>query len=242
MTDFAVPQIVRHKPTGDFLITRERYPANKWGSNKAGYRCSPIANGNTTMGYADEDLELPPPRKPGVFDWAMDIVPRAQGVIDWEHVEPARLSHTLGNIAACAGWVAYPHIAWVKKPGDGRHKSWARIFLHTSQSGCYTGQAHALVYESGPHKPPERLRNTVIEAAVEATHNPKAAPGNLAAAVLEMESVPYYEREGVLPSAWLLSICKHEVVDTSDAAGRMRGWRPAHCSKCGINLSVDSSD
>lgn len=25
-------------------------------------------------------------------------------------------------------------------------------------------------------------------------------------------------------------------------AGRMRGWHPAHCAKCGLNLSVDSSD
>jgi hypothetical protein len=240
MSEFAIPQIVRHKASGDLLITRERYEANKWGP--AGYRCSPIENHLTTRGYQDGDLESAPPRKPGVFDWTLDIVPRAQGVLDWGHVEPARLDLTLSNIAACAGWVAYPDIAWVKKPGS-KYKSWARIFLHTSQSGGYTGQAHALVYESGSGaKPPQRLRDAVIEAAVKATHNSKTPAGNLAAAVLEMEAAPWKERECTLPSAWLLSICKHEVIDSSTAEGRMRGWHPRRCSKCGINLSVDSSD
>jgi hypothetical protein len=239
MSEFAIPQIVRHKASGDLLITRERYQANKWGP--AGYRCSPIDNGNTTMGYKDDDLELAPARKKGAFDWDIDIVPRAQGVLDWEHVEPARLDLTLSNIAACAGWVAYPHIAWIKKPGS-IYKSWARLFLHTSQSGGYTGQAHALAYESASNRYPQTLRDAVVEAAVKATHDPKAPAGNLAAAVLDMEATPFNKRECAFPSAWLLSICKHEVIDSSTADGRMRGWHPAHCSKCGINLSVDSSD
>jgi hypothetical protein len=241
VSEFAIPQIVRHKPTGDLLITRERYPANKWGNNKAGYRCAPIGNRNTTMGYPDEDLELPPPRKPGEFDYDMDIVPRAQGALEWEHVEPARLDRTLSNIAACAGWVAYPEIAWVKKPG-AKSASWARLFLHLSASGKYTGEAHALVWENGTNRAPQHLRDAVISAAVEATHNPKVAPGNLAAAVLAMESAHAMEKESPLPSAWLLSICKHEIVDSSTPEGRMRGWHPAHCSKCGLNLSIDSSD
>lgn len=239
MTDFAIPQIVRHKPSGDMLITRAHYNANKWGPE--GYRCSPIDNHLTTRGYPGDELELPPPRKSGAFDWTMDIVPRAQGVIAWEHVEPARLDHTLSNIAACGGWVAYPGIAWVEKPGRFR-KDWARIFLHKSQSGAYTGQAHALVWENGASKPPQHLRDAVIDAAVKATHNPKTPAGNLAAAVLEMEAAPWKEKECALPSAWLLSICKHEVADMSTPASRMRGWHPAKCSKCGINLSVDSSD
>ncbi|HVM91353.1 MAG TPA: hypothetical protein VMT67_01005 [Terriglobales bacterium] len=239
MSEFAIPQIVRHKASGDLLITRERYQANKWGP--AGYRCSPIANSNTTMGYVDDDLELPPPRKPGVFDYDLDIVPRAQGALDWEHVEPARLDLTLSNVTACAGWIAYPHVAWVKKPGSS-YKARARLFLNTSQSGGYTGQAHALVYESSANRYPQNLRDAVVNAAVKATHNPKEPVGNLAAAVLEMEATPYHKRECALPSAWLLSICKHEVIDSSTAESRMRGWHPARCSKCGINLSIDSSD
>jgi len=69
-----------------------------------------------------------------------------------------------------------------------------------------------------------------------------APAGDLAAAVLAMDAVRHHELEPAMPSAWLLSICKHEIVDSSTPQGRMRGWRPAHCSKCGINLSVDSSD
>ncbi|MFD1558299.1 hypothetical protein ACFSHT_22160 [Paraburkholderia silviterrae] len=238
MTEFAIPQIVRRKSTGEFLITQKRYGATE--HYPAGYRCSPL-NSHSTMGYPDDDLESAPPRKSGVFDYEIDIVPRASGLLDWEHVEPARLDHTLSNVAACAGWVAMPGIGWVTKPGSNR-KSWARIFLHTAQNGGYTGQAHAIVYESGPYEYPKRLREAVIQAAVEATHKRNASRGNLAAAVLEMEATKCHEKECALPSAWLLSICKHEVIDSSTPSGRMRGWHPAHCSKCGINLSVDSSD
>jgi hypothetical protein len=239
MTEFSIPQIVRHKASGGLLITRERYQAAQ--HHGSGYRCAPIDNRWTTRGYADDELELLPARKSGFFDYAIDIVPRAQGALDWEHVEPARLDLTLSNIAACGGWVAYPGVAWVKKPGS-RSADWARIFLHTAQSGAYTGQAHALVWENGPRKAPQHLRDAVVLAAAEATHNRKAPAGNLAAAVLQMESVREFEKEVALPSAWLLSICKHEIVDSSTAASRVRGWHPKQCSKCGINLSVDSSD
>lgn len=234
--DFAVPQVVRHKPTGDLLITVERYHANA--HHGAGYRCSPIDNRYSTRGYADDELEPAPPRKPGSFDYKAEIMPRIQGAIPWEHVEPADLQLTLSNVT-CAGWAAYPGIAWVKKPGE-THGDWARVFLHTTQGGGYTGQAHALVYERGAGTKPAHLVDAVVRAAVMAVHKPKAPAGNLASAVLAMEAgkTSYVG----MPSAWLLSICKHEVVNTSTPAGRMRGWHPAHCSKCGINLSVDSSD
>jgi hypothetical protein len=236
---FAVPQIVRHKETGALLITRERYEKNQ--HHGSGYRCSPIDNGNSTMGYPDDDLESAPPRKRGAFDYKTEIVPRAQGVLPWEHIEPANLALTLSNIAACAGWAAYAGIAWVQKPGE-RSKDWARIFLHMTQGGGYTGQAHALVWERGPYRRPPDLIDAVVQAAVQAVHDPKAPSGNLAAAVLAMEAVKHHQMEPAMPTAWLLSICKHEVIDSSTAQGRMRGWHPAHCSKCGINLSVDSSD
>lgn len=238
---FAIPQVVRHKPTGDLLITRERYEASKYNSS-AGYRCSPIDKDYVTLGYSDDELEPAPPRKQGSsFDYKTEIVPRAQGVLPWEHVEPANLALTLSNVAACAGWVAYPGIAWVKKPGE-RSKDWARIFLHVTQGGGYTGQAHAIVWERGPRRHPSEQIDAVVQAAVQAVHNPKAPRGNLAAAVFDMEATKYHQMETAMPSAWLLSICKHEIVDSSTPQGRMRGWHPAHCSKCGINLSVDSSD
>ena len=237
MQIFSIPQVIRHKPTGDLLITRERYEASKWGPS--GYRCQPIDNRCSTRGYPDDELEVAPARNPGGFDLRTEIIPRLQGSLEWEHAEPANLAATLSNIAACAGWYAYPHIGWVKKPGD-KHQSWARLFLHCTQGGEFTGDAHALVYEGRPYGAPIPLREAVIEAAVRAVHDRKAPSGDLAAAVLAMEAKQYAEPP--LPSAWLLSICKHEIIDSSTAEGRMRGWRPARCAKCGINLSVDSSD
>ena len=234
---FAIPQVVRLKATGQLLITVERYTASKWGA--AGYSCAPVNNRWTRRGYPDADLEAAPSHPPGGFDYDSEITPRAQGALPWEHAEPANLAITLSNIAACDGWYAYPHIGWVKKPGD-THQSWARLFLHRTQGGEFTGEAHALVYEGHPYGAPIALREAVIEAAVRAVHDRKAPSGDLAAAVLAMEAKQY--AEPALPSAWLLSICKHEIIDSSTAEGRMRGWHPARCAKCGINLSVDSSD
>lgn len=37
------------------------------------------------------------------------------------------------------------------------------------------------------------------------------------------------------------AICKHEVVKGANARPE-RGWHPAHCSKCGMDLTVDSGD
>lgn len=233
---FGVPQVVRHKETGDLLITVERY--GKTQHHGAGYRCAPIDNRYTTRGYSDDMLEAAPPRKPGAFDYKTEIVPRAQGALRWEHVEPAPLASTLSNVAACGGWAAYAGIAWVTKPGETR-PDWARIFLHVTQGGGYTGEAHALVWERGQGRKPQDVIDAVVRAATEAVHNPKAAAGDLASAVLAMEAA---RAETAMPSAWLLSICKHEIVDSSTPHGRQRGWHPARCSKCGIDLSVDSSD
>jgi hypothetical protein len=37
------------------------------------------------------------------------------------------------------------------------------------------------------------------------------------------------------------AICKHESVE-NPGANHQRGWHPAHCKKCGLDLSVDSGD
>ena len=234
---FAIPQVVRRKSTGDLLITRERCAANAY--HAAGHVCSPIDQRYSTGFYVDDDLEVAPPRKPGAFDYKTEIVPRAQGALPWEHVESANLVQTLSNIAACAGWVAYSGIAWVKKPGEA-HADCARIFLHTTQGGGFTGQAHALVYERQKARKPQSHIDAVVQAAIAAVHDRKAPPGDLAAAVLAMDAAA--NEYTAMPSAWLLSICKHEIIRTGTPEGRSRGWRPAHCSKCGIDLSVDSSD
>ena len=172
--NLTTPQVVRHKPTGELLVTRSRHEASKWGA--AHWRCSPIDNANTTRGYSDDELEPAPPHKPGGFDFKTEIVPRAQGALPWEHVEPADLVRTLANISACAGWSAYPGIAWVKKPGS-HLAEWARIFLHTTQGSEYTGQAHALVYEGDPRRKPAHLIDAVVSAAVRAVPARDLTPG-----------------------------------------------------------------
>lgn len=35
---------------------------------------------------------------------------------------------------------------------------------------------------------------------------------------------------------------KHEVVGTGDADQNRRGWHPARCKHCGLDMSVDSGD
>jgi hypothetical protein len=37
------------------------------------------------------------------------------------------------------------------------------------------------------------------------------------------------------------AICKHESVE-DPGANHSRGWHPAHCKKCGLDMSVDSGD
>ena len=37
------------------------------------------------------------------------------------------------------------------------------------------------------------------------------------------------------------AICKHEKVD-APGANHSRGWHPGHCTKCGLDMTVDSGD
>jgi hypothetical protein len=43
------------------------------------------------------------------------------------------------------------------------------------------------------------------------------------------------------PIVLRFAICQHEKVD-SLGANHMRGWHPGYCGKCGLNMTVDSSD
>lgn len=43
------------------------------------------------------------------------------------------------------------------------------------------------------------------------------------------------------PIVGTFAICRHEGV-SEPGANPSRGWHPAHCAKCGIDLTIDSSD
>lgn len=44
-----------------------------------------------------------------------------------------------------------------------------------------------------------------------------------------------------VPRTARFAICEHEFV-MGAGANPQRGWRPGHCAKCGLNMSVDSGD
>lgn len=72
-------------------------------------------------------------------------------------------------------------------------------------------------------------------------------------AVIALETSPYggsYYGSGIVlweanypdyGKAGRFAICKHEKVDDPGADHR-RGWHPGACSKCGLNMTVDSGD
>ncbi len=51
----------------------------------------------------------------------------------------------------------------------------------------------------------------------------------------------YTSQHGKPPLAGTFAICDHEAVE-DPGANHMRGWHPAHCKKCGLDLTVDSGD
>jgi hypothetical protein len=44
------------------------------------------------------------------------------------------------------------------------------------------------------------------------------------------------------PRVMRFAICKHEFNGTGTAEQSRRGWHPGHCSKCGLDMTVDSGD
>ena len=44
-----------------------------------------------------------------------------------------------------------------------------------------------------------------------------------------------------MPRTARFAICKHKSVEGA-GANHQRGWHPAKCSKCGLDMSVDSGD
>lgn len=43
------------------------------------------------------------------------------------------------------------------------------------------------------------------------------------------------------PTTGTFAICRHEKV-AAPGANHSRGWHPGHCKKCGLDMTVDSSD
>jgi hypothetical protein len=46
---------------------------------------------------------------------------------------------------------------------------------------------------------------------------------------------------GTPPTAWRVAICKHEKVEGAGARPNF-GWHPGRCTKCGMDMTVDSGD
>lgn len=63
--------------------------------------------------------------------------------------------------------------------------------------------------------------------------------GQLNGAGYVMYYVSAYGSEG--GQGGRFAICKHEPIE-GEGANHMRGWHPAHCGRCGLDLSVDSGD
>lgn len=238
---FKIGQLLIHKPTGDKLIVRELYAANQY--HGAGVRGSPPNNSCMTRGYALDELEPAPERNHrNGYDLNEEMIPRMQGVVPWEHIERADLKHVIGNVACCAGWTVWPGIGNIKTPGsNSRWGTWCRYFLPTLQGGGLTGEAYAIAWENAYTKEWDQAAAAeVVERAVAHVTDPKSPPGDLGAAVEAMTAIGK-KQTSVWPSAWKVAICKHDVKEGA-GANHMRGWHPAYCAKCDINLSVDSSD
>lgn len=48
--------------------------------------------------------------------------------------------------------------------------------------------------------------------------------------------------KGETAEVFEFAMCEHDVTGTGTAEESRRGWNPAHCRKCGLDMSVDSSD
>jgi hypothetical protein len=236
--------VLVHKPSGTRLIAHEGYQASA--SHAAGWRCSVAGQYiHSTRGYPLDELEPAPERdhRRGGYDLQEEMVPRLEGLITWESIKPTDVYLMLSNITACAGWTVWPRVGFIQLPGDSRPNTWARYFLPVTQGGGYTGEAFALAYTRRTYRkvrPPE-LEAEVVERAIRHVQDPKAPGGDLASAVEAMLAAPEVIAPE-LPTAWKVAICDHDVEDTGTHDGKMRGWHPAHCRKCGLDLSVDSSD
>jgi hypothetical protein len=118
----------------------------------------------------------------------------------------------LAAIAGSSGNAVWPTLASVIVPGNPgvnpfdtgpasprqEKRTWARVFLGTTQAGAYDGTAIVILY------------------------------------------VGSHEREKIAPLG-RFRLCDHNRVEGAGARP-MRGWHPGRCSKCGLDMSVDSGD
>jgi hypothetical protein len=118
------------------------------------------------------------------------------------------------NTIACGGSLSACKSIGHVKVGTDTHSRWAQVFLDWTQMGGLSGTGYAILYRTP--------RQTQV-----------AADGQQ----------PKWEKDwsGSGPAIVKFAICKHEVKAGANA-NPSRGWHPAHCAKCGLNMSVDSSD
>lgn len=247
MTTFTLGQALIVKETGETVLFREAVAGNQ--QRGPIVRASPLGLANQSRGYAADAVEAAPAldHRKG-YDLQREIEPRLFGWLSWGHMEPLSLGFAVNSISC--GCVVWPGVGYIKAPygveGAPASHSWTRYFLLTSQGGGYTGEAFALTYGSGAQLENPVLAATVVERAkaweeaLERGDDDKPLLGPLAEAAEALRLAPKVYTQN--PTAWRVAICKHEAPDTGSPDQRMRGWHPAVCKLCGMDLSVDSGD
>lgn len=165
--------------------------------------------------YAPADVELAEPlSKRNGFSLEEDLNPLMYGLVTVPNFEELDPLTGIDNIAAGGGMVAVPSVMWARLPGSDRG-IWARYFLNKEQGGGLSGSGYVMIY--GGLK----------------------AKRNEAGAIILDEN----QRHVMAGSGRIgrFAICQHEKKD-APGANHSRGWHPGHCTKCGLDMTVDSSD
>lgn len=164
------------------------------------------------------------------FDYNEIIYPRIIGLVPWGHIEEINVLDAANAFAAGGATVVPNEIGYI-------NEKWARFMLSTRQGGGFTGEATALVWNSGHYvNHPDKVAR-VIATAREVIKG-FSAPGDLAAVLDDMDANKIYQGA---PKAFRVAICKHEKVPGPDAKP-LYGWHPGSCRLCGMDLTVDSGD
>lgn len=254
MTTFLLGDEIVHSPSGTRGIFRSLFPANQ--DRPAFVRYSPLGRENEQAGWPLAEVEAAPTRSVrGGFERDTDILPRVWGWKPWAHVEEVDLLSVVNNIASGAGSAhALNTSGRFLVPGT-THPEWARFYLDQLQGGGWSGVCTVLVYGRAAYRtPPELIMGVVHEARQLIARRRTTDDGELAAderywAALETSLANIETTDAQRPhTAWKPAprafrvwVCKHEYV-TGGNANPNRGWHPASCAKCGMDLSVDSSD
>lgn len=192
----------------------------------------PYSSTNARLG----DFEVvPAPSAKNGYDLIHHILPRVFGWKRWEKVEEMD-GALVANMLPGGGWMnGFLSGSW--HGPDGRYDSWAKYALVSGQSTSYTGEAYVLVYGRDRYSPPKFGRALADAVKAHIDGKDAHAPGDLAAALQAYEAGQKYG----YPRGFKVSVCDHEKIVHGDARPS-HGWHPGHCGKCGMNMTVDSSD